>query len=52
MGHPNCEFVFFGQPTYLLSPKSQKAGDLVNSWILEISKDFDLILILEELERV
>ena len=46
----NPQFVFFGQPSYLLSPSSRRAGDLVNTWIMEIERDFDLILILEELD--
>lgn len=42
--------VFFGQPTYLLQPFEEQLQDLVDSWILEISENFDHILILEDLD--
>ena len=42
--------VFFGQPTYLLQPFEEQLQDLVDSWIFEISDNFDQILILEDLD--
>ena len=42
--------VFFGYPTYLLSPGKNRLMLLVRAWIQEISNDFDHILILEDLD--
>ena len=49
------KLVFFGYPSYLLNRSRYsnpwKLQSLVNSWIEEIEKDFDHVLILEELDK-
>ena len=47
----NPQFLFFGYPSYLLNMSYQKAADLVDHWLEEISEEFDHILILEDLDR-
>lgn len=46
--HP--QLLFFGYPTYLLSPGKFKLDKLVAAWLSEIVNDFDHILILEDLD--
>ena len=45
----NPQFVFFGYPSYLLEQQEGRVRALVDEWIKEIDKEFDLILILEQL---
>ena len=45
----NPQFLFFGYPTYLLDKDESRAGKLVDAWIEEISREFDLVMILENL---
>lgn len=46
----NPQFLFFGKPSYLLQESEMRGHALVDSWIAEIEEEFDLILILENLE--
>ena len=45
----NPQLVFFGEPTYLLESNERRAFRLVDKYLDNISKDFDVILILEDL---
>ena len=45
----NPQFVFFGYPSYLLQHQEGRAKSLIDEWIKEIDKEFDIILILEQL---
>ena len=45
----NPQFLFFGYPTYLLDKDESRAGKLVDAWTEEISREFDLVMILENL---
>lgn len=44
----NPQFLFFGYPSYLLQQQEQRGQALVDEWIRQIDKEFDLIFILEE----
>lgn len=46
----NPQLIFFGHPSYLLRNTEQRLWNLVDLWIQEIDRDFDHILILEEVD--
>ena len=46
----NPQFVFFGEPTYLLRDDHLRSRDLVKAYIADISRDFELIMVLEDLD--
>ena len=43
--------IFFGKPSYLLHEGSEKLEELVDQWIDEIDKDFNHVIILEQLSE-
>jgi len=46
----NPQLIFFGQPSYLLRNKESRLWHLVDEWIHEIDRDFDHVMILEEID--
>lgn len=45
----NPQLVFFGEPSYLLADE-KRGHQIMDTWISNMESDFDLILILEELD--
>ena len=43
--------IFFGKPSYLLHEGPEKLEELVDQWIDEIDKDFNHVIILEQLSE-